>query len=379
LKILVCVSEYPPRASGIGNVAYRMVREFEKRGHTCTVCSPTGPDITLGNDRMMERLGGLRPLYFWWRVSRYFQGKASGWDAVWLHWPMFMEGSPFHRAVITFHGTYMGFKEMAKELRSSFFLKWYYAIMGLIESQYIRRLNNSNYRLVAVSPRTATELHSRGISADRVTYISVGVDTEQFRPTSDKPRLRSELGIPKDALVFLYVGRLTVPKNLFQLVDAFGEVKNRLSRSLLLMAGNGELEKPLSRYIAERKIPDVRLLGFVPHEELPGIYGCADFFIMASKYEGQPVALLEAMASGLPPIVSGIPVMEQMVNESGAGLVVDFSDPIEAAKQITGYMSGSKASEDRYRVRDYVERTMSSSACAERYLELINQVEVSKE
>jgi glycosyltransferase involved in cell wall biosynthesis len=350
-----------------------MVREFEKRGHTCTVCSPTGPDIALGSDKMIKRLGGLGLLYFWWRVSRYFQGKAGEWDAVWLHWPMFMAGSPFRRAVITFHGTYRGFKEMATEMRSSLFLKCYYALMNLAERRYLRALNDSNYLLVAVSPRTATELHSHGISADRVTYISVGVDTEQFRPTSDKPQLRSGLDIPVDALVFLYVGRLTVPKNLFRLVDAFGEIKSQLSHSVLLIAGNGELEKPLSRYIAEKKIYDIRLLGFVPHEELPRIYGCADFFIMASKYEGQPVALLEAMASGLPPIVSKIPVMEQLINESKAGLVVDFSDPVEAARQIEAYVASSKAREDRHRVREYVERTMSSSACAERYLELFTR------
>jgi glycosyltransferase involved in cell wall biosynthesis len=146
-----------------------------------------------------------------------------------------------------------------------------------------------------------------------------------------------------------------------------------MGHSILLIAGNGELEKPLLRYIAERKIPDIRLLGFVPHEELPRIYGCADFFIMASSYEGQPVALLEAMASGLPPIVSNIPVMEQLVNESGAGLVVNFSDFAEAANQVEAYVSGSKALEDRYCVRAYVERNMSSSACAERYLELLDR------
>src|SRR4030042_4625502 len=179
---------------------------------------------------------------------------------------------------------------MAAEMRSSLFLKCYYALMNFAERRYLRALNDSNYLLVAVSPRTATELHSHGISADRVTYISVGVDTEQFRPASDKPQLRSGLGIPGDALVFLYVGRLTVPKNLFRLVDAFAEIKSRIGHSILLIAGNGELETPLLRYIAERKIPDIRLLGFVPHEELPGIYSCADFFIMASKYEGPPVA-----------------------------------------------------------------------------------------
>jgi glycosyltransferase involved in cell wall biosynthesis len=125
--------------------------------------------------------------------------------------------------------------------------------------------------------------------------------------------------------------------------------------------------------VEEKKVPDIKLLGFIPNDELPRIYGCADFFIMASTYEGQPVALLEAMASGLPPIVSDIPVMEQLVKESGAGIVVDFSNPAEAARQIEAYVLSPKAQTDHSYVRQHIETAMSSSVCAERYLVLLGQ------
>jgi glycosyltransferase involved in cell wall biosynthesis len=276
--------------------------------------------------------------------------------------------------VVTFHGTYKGFRDMARGMRSRLFLKWYYSFMELAERRYLRAINHSNYLLVAVSSGTAIELHSHGISADRITYISVGVDTERFRPTTGKPQLRSELGVPQDALVFLYVGRLSVPKNLFQLVDAFGQVGRRVKHSILLMVGTGELSTSLTRYVEERAITDVRFLGFVPNDELPRIYGSGDFFIMASTYEGQPVALLEAMASGLPPIVSNIPVMEQLVKESGAGIVVDFSNPVEAANQIKVYVTSSKAVHDRVVVRRYAEAELSSEVCAEKYLELLGNL-----
>jgi glycosyltransferase involved in cell wall biosynthesis len=246
--------------------------------------------------------------------------------------------------------------------------------MELAERRYLRAINHSNYLLVAVGSGTAIELHSHGISAGRVTYISEGADTERFRPTTGKPQLRSELGVPQDALVFLYVGRLSVPKNLFQLVDAFGQVGRRVKHSILLMVGTGELSTSLTRYVEERAITGVRFLGFIPNDELPRVYGCGDFFIMASTYEGQPVALLEAMASGLPPIVSNIPVMEQLVRESGAGIVVDFSDPVEAANQIKVYVTSSKAVHDRVVVRRYAEAELSSEACAEKYLELLGNL-----
>ena len=378
MKILVCVSEYPPHASGIGNVAYRMVREFEKKGHTCTVCSPTGPDIALGSRGMIQRFGGLGILYFWWRVSKYFADKADEWDTVWLHWPLFIRKCPFPSAVVTYHGTYRGFRTMARSLKSSLFLKGYYAFMESMERRCLRAINSDAFLFCVVSPHIASELASQGITGSSISYVAVGVDTEKFHPIADGRETRVELGIPAEALVLLYVGRLSYPKNLFTLVDTFAKLKDKLRQAVLLIVGDGELHEPLSRYIRTKNVPDIRLLGFIPNDELPRVYGCADFFIMASMYEGQPVALLEAMVTGLPPIVSNIPTMEQLVNESGAGKVVDFSSPAEAASQIEAYVASSKAREDRYRVREYVEGTMSSPVCAERYLELLGQVGLSK-
>ncbi len=373
MRILVCVSEYPPHASGTGNVAYRMVKQFEAKGHTCTICSPTGPDIRLGSHKMVQRFGGLGLLYFWHRVSRYFRGSTSQWDTVWLHWPLFLTACPFPQAAITFHGTYRGFRRMAQELRSPPHIKAYYAAMDRIEKHCLGCINSGGHRFTAVSPHIASELGSQGIT-QTITYVPVGVDTRAFHPGLNRAEVRATLGIAANALVLLFVGRLSQPKNLFALVDTFGQLKRSLPEAVLLLVGSGELESQLSRYIQRKGASGVRMLGFVPNEELPQIYACADFFVMSSKYEGQPVALLEAMAAGLPPIVSDIPVMRQLVEESGAGIVVDFDDPIQAAAQIGDYVLSDKAKQDRATIRAYVKTEMSSAICAERYLDLLNEV-----
>jgi glycosyltransferase involved in cell wall biosynthesis len=249
----------------------------------------------------------------------------------------------------------------------------YYAFMEMAERRYLRFLEGKSRVFSAVSPRTGVELSSQGIAADRVAYVPVGVDTGRFHPLGNRTASRADLGIEPEALVLLYVGRLSRPKNLFSLVDTFAELKSKRPSAVLLVVGKGELEGPLSGYVGGRKIQDIRLLGFIPNEELPRVYGCADFFIMASKYEGQPVVLLEAMACGLPPILSDIPAMRDIVEESGLGLLVDFSDPDRAARQIEEYISSSKAEQDRLAVRDYVLSKMSSAVCAERYLELLQK------
>jgi 1,2-diacylglycerol 3-alpha-glucosyltransferase len=374
MRILVCVSEYPPYASGIGDVAQRMVRQFVERGHSCTICSPTGPDIRLGNYGMIKRFGGLGVLLFWLSVSRYFRGKGSQWDAIWLHGPLFIRACPFPEAVITFHTTYKGYRTMARELRSSLLLKAYYGFMGLAERYCLRRINSGRHRFTAVSRLVASELDAQGIHGSDISYVSVGADVDRFCPVADRAPLRTELDIPEEALVLLYVGRLTHQKNLFSLVDAFAQLKGRLGQAMLLVAGSGELSRLLDDRVRRKKVNDVRLLGFVPNEELRMFCACADFFVMSSKYEGQPVALLEAMAAGLPPIVSDIPVMKQLVEESGAGIVVDFDDPFQAAERIGDYVLSAQAKQDRSTIREYVENHMSSAMCAQRYLGLLGQV-----
>ena len=371
MKILVCASEYPPHGSGIGNVGFRMVREFERRGHRCTVCSPTGPDIRLGSHRLIRRFGGIGLLYFWWQVARYFGGKDAKWDAVWLHWPLFLRKCPFPSALATFHGTYSGFSSTAGEGQASFFLRGYYAFMAAVERRSLRRLSGGQYRFSAVSQAAAAELGVGGVPAEQVTYVPVGVDADRFSPTDDGTEVRRKLGIPAEAIVLLFVGRLTHPKNLFRMVDAFSGLRARIQESVLLIAGSGELQKQVARYIERQALPDVRMLGHVPNEELPALHACADFFVMASTYEGQPVALLEAMSSGVPPILSEIPVMKQIVAESGVGITVDFTSPSDAAARIADYVGNSKSGQDREASRDYVVRTMSADVCAERYLDLL--------
>jgi 1,2-diacylglycerol 3-alpha-glucosyltransferase len=181
LKILVCVSEYPPQGSGIADVAFRMVKEFQKRGHQCVVCSPTGPDIKLGSHMLIRRLAGLGLLFYWWRVKRRLAGKAPEWDAVWLHWPLFLGRCPFPGAVITFHGSYRGFRSMARDMRSSWHVRLYYAFMQSVEKRSLRSLRGGQYLYATVSPRSAVELIAQGVGSEGVAYVPVGVDTGRVR------------------------------------------------------------------------------------------------------------------------------------------------------------------------------------------------------
>ena len=105
------------------------------------------------------------------------------------------------------------------------------------------------------------------------------------------------------------------------------------------------------------------------HEDLPKLYSGADAYILASLYEGQPLTLLEAMSCGAPCIVSDIPNMTQLINESGCGTIIDTKKPKIAAKKIRNYLQSTKAKNDRKKVRNYSIKELDWKVITKRYIE----------
>lgn len=361
MRILVCVSEYPPGiSSGIGHMTYSLVKEFEKKGHTCTICSPIGPDIKLGNEKLIQKTGGIGLLYFWSQVGRYFRNTPAEYDAVWLHWPLFITKSPFPKAVATFHGSYRGFRSLKGSTKRPLPLRAFYFLMQKLEVFCLSHLGES-ITFTVVGPQIGRELKGQG-AKNSILYIPSGVDTELFSYTG---------GRDLESLVFAYVGRLAPPKNLFQLIDTFSEIRKIIVGARLKLVGDGYLRGSIEEYIERKGIPGVEFSGYISNKDLPYILSRSDFFMLASKYEGQPVALIEGMAMGLPPIVNDISALRFLVEESKTGIVVDFSKPVEASKRIVQYVTSPQASVDKVRVAEYVEDNMSLGICVDKYLEVL--------
>ena len=106
VKLLICATEYPPYGSGIANVTYNVVERLKAQGIECTVCSPTGPDVNLGSQKLIEKTGILGMIYYWFQVSQHL--KKNYYDAVWLHNPFIIDGSRFKHCLVTMHSTYCG-------------------------------------------------------------------------------------------------------------------------------------------------------------------------------------------------------------------------------------------------------------------------------
>ncbi len=361
MKLLVCTTEYFPNGAGIANVAYSVVNQLKEMGVECTVCSPTGPDIKLGSQVLIQKtgIGGL--LNYWYQVSRYF--KDDDYDVVWLHNPFIFTGNPFKRCMVTMHTTYYGSSTNGV---GSLLFHLYKSLVAHIESYCLIRMS-PNTLFTAVGKPVCKELEKIGIERDRILYIPNGVDTGRFHLSPKKKLLRKKFGILENNIVLLSIGRLTHQKQPHILIEVFSHLERELGDVTLCIAGKGELLEKTKDLAEKMGLCKVLFLGYVDDRDLPDLYACSDYYIMTSKYEGLPLTLLEAMASGLSCIVSDIPNLG-IVEDAKCGIVIDFHNIEIAAGKIIIYMKENDLDHSK-NARDYAVKNLGWRIIAKMYLE----------
>lgn len=336
MKVLICVSEYYPHGSGIANVAYNVVEQLKNMGVSCTVCSPTGPDIKL---RTIEGYGRLGLIQYWSKVEKYFKRYSNDYDIVWLHNPLFLKNNPFSRSLITMHITSSGVYSRIRKSNYPQGRKIYKKLAAYIEKFCLSRLDLESSHFSAISLQVYDELKSLGISDEKISYIPNGVDTKMFKPLLKKEIIKNELGLPKDKSILLSVGNLTYAKNPLKLLKIYSLIERECENFTLVIAGSGELEKKVKEFSEKQCIKNILFLGHVDYKKMHNFYACSDVYIMTSYYEGLPLTLLEAISSKLPCIVSDVYSISSIVNEAKAGIVVDFDNENEAAQQIIDFLN----------------------------------------
>lgn len=115
----------------------------------------------------------------------------------------------------------------------------------------------------------------------------------------DRIKIRKELGIREDAVVYGHVGTFYEPKNQIFLLEVFKEIHKIDNNSRLVMVGDGELREKLQKKAEDLGINEATYFTGV-RTDVPGILSALDVFLLPSLYEGFPMSLLEAQCSGLP-------------------------------------------------------------------------------
>ncbi len=159
------------------------------------------------------------------------------------------------------------------------------------------------------------------MKAKRVLYVpGVGVDTEKFDSDQVHKSIKGELGIPNGATMILSIGELNENKNHESVIRALAEIGQTVSTNIYyVIVGKGVLEEKLKRTAAESGLEEqIILTGF--RTDVIDFYHSADIFVFPSYREGLSVALMEAMASGLPIAASHIRGNCDLIDLQGGNL-----------------------------------------------------------
>lgn len=188
--------------------------------------------------------------------------------------------------------------------------------------------------MVAVSHDLQRFLEERiGISHDRITVIHNGVDMVQERSSDQIRQLRSEFGIGKDTFLLGIVGSLYPVKGHAYLFKALGSVLAHYPETRLFVIGQGELEQALKQQVANLGIEKaVSFLGL--RNDVPRLLPAFDLFVLPSLSEGLSVALLEAMAAGVPVLASKVGGSPEIVIDGETGYLVPPERPEELSDRI---------------------------------------------
>ena len=180
-------------------------------------------------------------------------------------------------------------------------------------------------KVITVSEATKKDLNKfYGVSPDKVEVTHLGLDGsfrpmkyEEVQPVLDKYDLVYQKYV-------LYVGTIQPRKNIIRLVEAFQKIKkeNHVEEKLVIAGGRGWLWEPIVKKIKMVGLDgSTRYLDYVAKEDLPALIAGAKLLTLPALYEGFGLPPLEAMASGVPVVVSNVSSMPEVVGD--AGILID--------------------------------------------------------
>jgi glycosyltransferase involved in cell wall biosynthesis len=179
--------------------------------------------------------------------------------------------------------------------------------------------------------------------ASRISFLPTWVDTTVFSPARDfeqrthlQQQLRAKFGLPESlARILVFVGRLDKQKDPQLLLEAFRLALDACSGLHLLIVGDGILRAQIERTCTESGLSDrVTLLGVRSPAEIAEIHRGSDLFVLSSAYEGMPIAVLEALATGLPVVSTQVGEIPLVVRNGISGQISDSRTPQSLATAI---------------------------------------------
>jgi glycosyltransferase involved in cell wall biosynthesis len=324
-SILLVSHSYPPVLGGSEIEAQRVSKALIARGHRVQVLCAGGPPMPDRSEwidpcgvpvRIFGSTGRWRDHEFAAGVVRTIIAERQRIDAVYflmqgLH---LAAGLPVARA--------LGIPIVMKFSSTTIIPNMKRSFLGRLELRWLQRWA---HRVMLLNTEMEQEAVEAGFRRDQLLWMPNPVDVNEFTPLPDQDRnaLRAKLDIPRDSCVIVFVGRLAPEKRLPSLIRAFARLNAELPECLLVLIGDGAERNALESLAQQTGARGIRFAGRVPVDSVRRWVQASDIFALVSYREGLPCSLIEAMAAGLPSVVSDIPATRQLVTHGESGFLCE--------------------------------------------------------
>jgi len=195
-------------------------------------------------------------------------------------------------------------------------------------------LSNQSLDLyITVSEKDRKTLLKSGLPKEKVELIYNAVDENLLSIQGDPEWLRKKFDLPPDSVICTAVGRLVPVKGYDVLVSAMQRIASQVPQLFCLIVGEGESKEGLSGQIRQAGLKDrVCLVGYYDRDSAMSILKSSDLFVMPSRYEGTPIALLEAAALARPILASATGGIPELVQHQEHAFLVPPGDPEALAR-----------------------------------------------
>ncbi|WP_223066916.1 glycosyltransferase family 4 protein [Paenibacillus caui] len=384
LDVMTTGLSWPSVQPGGLNTYFKSVCEQLSRGNRvqALICSQEKPDAPPG---LSMHLAGDPGMTIWKRKEAFQRLAAARMDEgnvdiLYSHFAPYGIGPAIEAkkrgipVIMTFHGPWN--EEMKIEGKG-----FQHRVKTTIAKAIERRAYRLADRFIVLSETFRDILHSLyGVPLHRIVIIPGAADVNRFFPAPNRLAIRRQLNLPEGATTVLTVRRLVNRMGLLQLLDAWKRVSAHFPNAILLIGGRGPLRAELESRIADYGlVSKVRLLGYIPDEELPSYYQAADLFVVPTQaLEGFGLITVEAMAAGLPVMATPVGGNREILNAFRPDLLFKSTDSGDIAEGLLRILSNRRLLPDREQCREHVLEKYTWEGVATR-IEAVFQQALGKE
>ena len=232
------------------------------------------------------------------------------------------------KMIVTFHQPMLAFAYTNGSMGDCRYWLWLYIAIAKV----LNRLFTD--RIIHVSNRVRQEACELGLAPlDKTAVVRNGIDLSKFLAGKPEKNCRREMDVDDRTVVVCCVGRLHDQKGIDVLIDALQMIGPEKRNLQAWIVGDGSKRSELSEQVVRAGLDkSVRFLGF--RKDIPDILRASDIFVLPSRFEADPMSIMEAMAVGLPCVVTDTGENDYLVRQGRNGFVVPPEDPEALARAL---------------------------------------------